>query len=437
MDKLRPTIKDAVRELEARFLEREELIRIMLLGVLSGENVLLVGPPGTAKSQLARSVSALFGGVGWFEYLLTRFTTPDEVFGPVSLQELKKDRYVRQTEGYLPAAHFAFLDEIFKSGSAILNALLSLLNERVFHNGREKQSSPLQCLIAASNELPEDSEGLSALYDRFLIRYEVGFLQHMSSYERMFSLPAEPVPALLTLKDVREVRARSREVALPQELVYFLFELKNAAQNQGLTVTDRRWRKIGEVWRTSAALNGRAEVSVWDTVFTPHMIWDVPEQLPQIKEWFDGHFQDALLRSSEAELSLQSYKEATDRWKERKDELVGFQFKREMGGGGKQSGGGKPANRPAANEAMLEECRDELEDKALTLKRQLVRFHEKERGRAEELLRINVLLPEAGASAAKYVNVRIQGERILYEMMETYRALFDTEIPGVEYDFTL
>ncbi|MCI3927209.1 AAA family ATPase [Paenibacillus sp. TRM 82003] len=418
----------AIAALEARFLEREELIRLTLLGVLAGENVLLIGPPGTAKSQLARAISGLFGGKGWFEYLLTRFTTPDEVFGPVSLQELKQDRYVRQTDGYLPTARFAFLDEIFKSGSAILNALLSLLNERIYYNGRDKQTSPLLCLIAASNELPDDAEGLAALYDRFLIRYEVDFLKHMSSYERMFSLPKEPVEAVFAVEDVVRVRALAADVALPESIVYFLFQLKTAAETRDLRISDRRWRKIGDVWRTSAALNGRDAVSVWDTVYTPHLLWDVPEALPAIREWFEEAFDAALERESETELPVSRYAETLERWTARKQELYGYQFKKEMKGGGE---------RAEAAAALLEQCREELEAGGQSLRRALVRYHERERGRAAELKRMNVLLPDPAAAASKYVTARIRGEKVLHGMMELYRGLFDVDMPGVDYDFTL
>lgn len=425
MEALKSKITAAIEALEARFLEREELIRLMLLGVASGENILLIGPPGTAKSQLARTVSGLFGGAGWFEYLLTRFTTPDEVFGPISLTELKRDRYVRQTEGYLPAAHFAFLDEIFKSGSAILNALLSLLNERVFHNGREKEKAPLLCLIAASNELPEESEDLAALYDRFLIRYEVGYLQHMSSYERMFSLPKEPVPALLSAEDIEQLRSQAQEVALPERIIYFLYQLKTAAEQHGLTVSDRRWRNIGDTWRTSAALNGRSEVSVWDTIYTPHMLWDVPEELASIREWFEELFEEALEKECDAELPIAHFAAVLDKWEARKDELFGYQFKKEMKGGA------------AAADAELEQCRTELEQQGQALRRALVRFHEREFTRAKELQDANVLLLDPAKAAAKYVTIRIRGEKVLHGMLALYRSLFDSEMPGVEYDFTL
>ncbi|WP_309118932.1 AAA family ATPase [Paenibacillus sp.] len=430
MESMKTRLEAAVAALEERFLEREELIRLALLGVMSGENVLLVGPPGTAKSQLARAVSGLFGGEGWFEYLLTRFTTPDEVFGPVSLRELKMDRYVRQTEGYLPSARFAFLDEIFKSGSAILNALLSLLNERIYYNGREKEASPLLCLLAASNELPEETEGLGALYDRFLIRYEVGFLKHMSSYERMFTLPREPVPAVLSIADVERVRERAARVVLPEPMVLFLFRLKTEAEERDLSVSDRRWRKIGDVWRTSAALNGRDAVSIWDAVFTPHMLWDVPEALPGIQEWFEARFDEALEVESEAELPLARFAATLDRWKARKQELFGHQFKKEM-----KAGAG--SSRSEAAESLLAECRDELETQGQNLRRALVRFHERERGRADELRRLNALLPDPAAAAAKYATARIRGERVLHDMLELYRSLFDADMPGVDYDFTL
>ncbi|ULL15803.1 AAA family ATPase [Paenibacillus sp. H1-7] len=430
MQTIQNKMEQAIRLLESRFLEREELIRLLLLGLMSNENVLLIGPPGTAKSQLARAISQLFGTSEWFDYLLTRFTTPDEMFGPVSLQQLKQDLYVRQTAGYLPSSSFAFLDEIFKANSAILNALLSILNERIFFNGREKENVPLVFLMAASNELPEENDQLTALYDRFLIRYEVGFLKHMSSYEQMFQLPVEPLPALLSLKDVHTVRQAVEQVKIPESMIYLLYRLKTEMEAHEFTISDRRWRKIGQVWKTSAALNGRSEVNVWDTVYTPHMLWDVPEDLAVLQELFQKEFQEALKQESERELPLRTYDQTAKHWLGMEDELHAFQFKKEVGGGMSKE----------AQEQMrdkLESCRIELEETARTLRGKLVQWQQREKDLPGYIRNQNYLLNQTDRFAVKYTHLRIQGERILQTVQGLYRTLFDREIPGVQYDYTL
>lgn len=422
-------IRRSIHLLEERFLEREELIRLIMLSVAAGENVLLVGPPGTAKSQLARAIAQLYNGE-WFDYLLTRFTTPDEIFGPVSLQQLKKDRYVRQTEGYLPGANFAFLDEIFKANSAILNSLLSILNERMFFNGREKQPVPLVFLMAASNELPEENEQLEALYDRFLFRYEVGFLQQMSSYERLFQLPSEPLPPLLSLDDVKKVREASNAVTLPEGIVYMLFRLKTALEEKDFALSDRRWKKIGHVWKTSAALNGRDAVSVWDTIYTPHMLWDFPEDLETVQELFQAVFQDALKKETERELPLQAYDQTASKWLDKEDELHAFQFKKEVGG---------KMNAEAIEQMkrLTEQCRDELEETARQLRGKLVVWQQREKDLPRFIRNQNFMAMHADQYAVKYSRLRIQGERILQTLQGLYRTLFDREIPGLQYDYTL
>ena len=149
--------------LMAQFPERKDVIDGSLAAVLAGEHVLLIGPPGTAKSALVRCLAQVFGG-SYLERLLTKFSTPEELFGPISLKALEQDRFVRVTAGKLPEAEFAFIDEIFKSNSAVLNSLLSIVNERLFHN-----DSPIHCplvsLFGASNELPDGKE-LEALFDK-------------------------------------------------------------------------------------------------------------------------------------------------------------------------------------------------------------------------------------------------------------------------------
>ena len=162
-------VKRATASLEYGLVERETEVRLLLLAACCGEHLLLLGPPGTAKSELGRRLSALCDGGLFFERLLTRFSVPEELFGPLSMRGLENDQYVRQIDGYLPTANVAFVDEILKANSAILNSLLTILNERLFDNGSERINVPLLCLVGASNELPE-SEELDALYDRFLLR---------------------------------------------------------------------------------------------------------------------------------------------------------------------------------------------------------------------------------------------------------------------------
>src|ERR1700710_142184 len=156
------------RTLESRFLGKDEVIRLLLIAVVAGEHAVLVGPPGTAKSALIRMYARLLQA-RYFEYLLTRFTEPNEIFGPVDIAAFREGRYERRVEGMLPQAEIVFLDEVFKSNSAILNALLTLLNERKYTSGGQVIKCPLISVFAASNEVPAD-ETLTAIFDRFLIR---------------------------------------------------------------------------------------------------------------------------------------------------------------------------------------------------------------------------------------------------------------------------
>jgi MoxR-like ATPase len=215
-------IRDALSE---GLIERDIPIRLALLAALAGEHVLLIGPPGTAKSELARRLRLAFTGQTYFERLLTRFSVPEELFGPLSIKALEEDKYQRQTDGYLPTAAVAFLDEIFKANSAILNALLTLLNEREFDNGTQRVKTPLVSVVGASNELPQEEE-LLALYDRFLVRYHVGPVTD-DGFAKLLDLRGQAKPAIdaalmLTPADLEHIHTAAMKVTVPAEVASLL-----------------------------------------------------------------------------------------------------------------------------------------------------------------------------------------------------------------------
>lgn len=270
-------------------VERDVAVRLGLLAAVAGEHLLLIGPPGTAKSLLAQRLRGAFADATYFERLLTRFTVPEELFGPLSIKGLEQDRYVRQTRGYLPEASIAFLDEIFKANSAILNALLTLLNERAFDNDGQRQACPLISVVGASNELPESGE-LDALYDRFLLRYFVGPIT-ADSVDDLLDLDPSldgSVPDALRLSPAHldGLRQASRAVALAPDLRDLLKDLRAWAAEQGIALSDRRLRKVVGLLQVAASTDGRPVATVWDAWLLQHCVWDDPVQREAIADWW-------------------------------------------------------------------------------------------------------------------------------------------------------
>ena len=309
-----------LREMNRGIYEKETEISLSLLAALAGESIILLGPPGVAKSMVARQLKNAFRDAHSFEYLMSRFSTPDEIFGPVSIQKLKtSDTYERAVDGYLPTADVVFLDEIWKAGPAIQNTLLTVINEKIFRNGNREMHLPLKLLVAASNELPAKGEGLEALWDRFVIRIESRPIKMEKNFRAM----------LLELKSSLEVKSEERRVknstdlfedtisdeqigadvsispaeyaewsqaidkiGVKEEVLDAISRIRKAlravnvdeaAERRNIYVSDRRWKNIVRLLRTSAFMQDREEVDICDLLPIYHCLWQEPEERDAIR----------------------------------------------------------------------------------------------------------------------------------------------------------
>lgn len=283
----REKIAAAIAHVAQGLVERDAHSRLLVLAALCGEHLLFIGPPGTAKSELARRLNAVVGG-RFFERLLTRFTVPEELFGPLSLAALDEGRYERDTDGYLPTASVAFLDEVFKANSAILNALLGLLNERRFDKGADRIDVPLVSLVGASNETPTE-EALQAFHDRFLFRCLVspvsdqGFAQLLDTDLGQI----DPAPHLSAASLV-EAQSAAGAIELPEDVRLALFQLREFARGRGIEISDRRWVRIVRALRIAAACDGRRKVELSDLHLLQFLVGEHAEQQQQVVEWCLG-----------------------------------------------------------------------------------------------------------------------------------------------------
>ena len=313
-----------LQEMNRGIYEKNTEISLSLLAALAGESVILLGPPGVAKSMVARQLKTAFRDAQTFEYLMSRFSTPDEIFGPVSIQKLKtSDTYERAVEGYLPTADVAFLDEIWKAGPAIQNTLLTVINEKIFRNGNREMHLPLKLLVAASNELPAKGEGLEALWDRFVIRIESRPIKLEKNFRAMlleshadfsgstggvghadFADNADFSGSMgksgstdfsdlkITAEEYAEWAEKICKIGVKEEVLDVISAIRKslravnvdeAAERRNIYVSDRRWKNIVRLLRTSAFMQDREEVDICDLLPIYHCLWQEPEERDAIR----------------------------------------------------------------------------------------------------------------------------------------------------------
>lgn len=277
-----PQVVNAAIDAVAAYLPgRRDVIRAVMMAAITGEHSLMVGPPGTAKSMLARMVARVLG-TKHYEHLMTRFTTPEEVLGPQKLTALAQDRFERNMVGYLPTAESAFLDETFKSNSAILNALLSVMSERQLTDGGKVHRLPLQTLMGASNEVPDPDDGLDAIFDRFLFRIEVPYLSDKK--ERLAMLTSTGAPANLPRIDLRGERVGVAQVCVTDDTLNALIALQDALADRGVRASDRRWKQCLNVLRASAYLDGRPDTDPESDLDSLAYVIGLPSQIATVRE---------------------------------------------------------------------------------------------------------------------------------------------------------
>ncbi len=299
---VKPKITELLKRLNDGVFEKEDVIALTLLSAVAGESVFLLGAPGVAKSLIARRLKYAFKEGSSFEYLMNRFSTPDEIFGPVSIKQLRdKDKYQRVVENYLPSATVVFLDEIWKAGPSIQNALLTILNEKIYRNGDVViDPVPMKALISASNELPTKGEGLEALWDRFLVRIVVDGVQDKQNFNDMISKSlnsySDTVTELLKIsndeynkwsKDIDNIEIPISIFNVIHIIRKYIDQHNKRVENKDkqIYISDRRWRKTVRLLRTSAFLNDRNAVDLMDCFLIKDCLWNETEQIQTVSQF--------------------------------------------------------------------------------------------------------------------------------------------------------
>lgn len=282
------------QSLNNKFYDREEEIEALMMALLSRQHILFIGPAGTGKSALSSMLGEIVEGSQYFQHLLTPFSTPEELFGMLSLKDLEQGIYKRNISGMLPEAHFSFIDEIFKANSAILNSLLTLINERVFYNNGVPIQSPLMTLVGSSNEYIEEGEGLEALFDRFLLRYEVDYIREQDSFIAMLKNEQVTEVPKLTLRELAEHQRLVEHVRIPESIYTTLAKIRQGLFDEGIRPSDRRFKQSLSIIKSKAYLDNRLELQRNDLIVLANVLWESIEQRERTEEIINDIVLDTL-----------------------------------------------------------------------------------------------------------------------------------------------
>lgn len=305
----RKTLLAIESEINEIVLESNEQIHGTLLALLSNSNLLLLGKPGVAKSYVIRQLVRRLEHARYFEHLMGQYTTIENIAGPIDILALEKGKYVRRSDGYLPTAEIVFLDEIFKSNSGMINTLLKVFNEREFDDDGKSKKIPLLSLFAASNEMPEDGDGLSAAVDRFTLKYEVkavreatNFLEVLRTKER----EAEVAVTQLTIPDLLHAREEIAQVTVPRQLDDIILLLRANLEKAGVSPSPRAWANTLLLLKAEAWLQGRTAVNKGDLAILRHALWNDPAHMEIV------HREVITLTIPEQQKALDEFERAQD-----------------------------------------------------------------------------------------------------------------------------
>lgn len=316
-------------EMNNAFVEREELIKLMMLAITTGTNLLMLGPPGTAKSAITYELCERIVDANYFQWMLNKTSDPSEILGPFSVKAMENDKFLRMTTGKLPEAHIAFMDEVFKSNAPTLNALLTIMNEHIFYNDGKPQDVPLITMIGASNEPPED-ESLDAMYDRFIFRMNVKYIKDASNKKRMHANYVDNRAGLLglagkttiTLAELLTLQRAAKNVKVSKDIINKFIRLISDLDRQGIHVSDRRQNECFKVMQGSAILRGSNIVGPDDFRSLVYVLWERDEHIPIIESAilkmvnpYDDRFKELKENFNQVKADIESITDSSDKAK--------------------------------------------------------------------------------------------------------------------------